>query len=265
MSSLEHEPDDEYDPLVEEGDSYHDSFVKGSHLLAGFTLKSHLGRPSSLLKHQTDVFREQYDNITREESLYTQSAQLFGKTDLHEDFGRFTAPSSTVVQPEDHGGLYGGLEEEATILGRVEQYRKLEGSRSLVTAANEKARKLVDAAQARAEVLREKAQALDATGGAMTFDARARARRKLVAMKMESAKMQEEADEAWKEAKQLAVTLQDPSAVSTSWLDELGDGSGPQQRAVVGAFESNNNPHGVKLWLLGVPFQVRLYRYRYRY
>ncbi len=126
----------------------------------------------------------------------------------------------------------------------------------MVNQAHEKARELVKAAQARAELLREKAQALEATGGAMTFDARSRARRKLVAMKMESSKMQEEADAVTKEAKALAVSLKDPSAMSTHWLDELGDGSGPQQRAVVGSFESNNNPHGVKLWLLGVPFQT---------
>jgi hypothetical protein len=134
-------------------------------------------------------------------------------------------------------------------LKKLEKFRKMEAVREKTNEAKRFQQGKVHAAEGAAATVREMSEKLATSGKSMSFEARAKARRKLLAQKEIADALATQADEATQEFLEVKRRLNTSGAdENEAWLAKITG----EDNANRTAFESGT---GVKVWLLGVPLQ----------
>jgi hypothetical protein len=136
--------------------------------------------------------------------------------------------------------------------------------------ARDFARKTVKAAESMGEQVRMMAEKMGTTGKSMSFEARAKARRNLVAQKAIADQLQAEADAASLLANQLKKKVQSQDPDDDNWLESLGNSvclplfflclvcNMNHFLLTICARQaplSDEPRHGIKAWFIGAPMQ----------
>eukprot|EP00936_MAST-01D_sp_MAST-1D-sp1_P002695 g2695.t1 len=190
-----------------------------------------------------DVPREQARDAFREVSLHNADRALFSQSmPMQNDFESFHVGDvkRLVLSDEER-------QRQAEELRQMKLFAAEDEKRKTATAARKTASDALAAAREAQAAVRAKTENLTSTGKAMSFEARAKARRALAVEKEQSDAAMLEAEALLAESQKLKADLKGADTENDEWLENLIGGGDDDAEQVLGRGD------GIKSWFIGFP------------
>jgi hypothetical protein len=164
-------------------------------------------------------------------ALFARSTEMKDYRHMHVGDPRQTALTATELKQRE--------EQEQSLA----QFKKLERGRNAAAEVKAAATEKLREAEAVAEDVRQKSEQLNQTGVSMSFEARSKARRKLLVQKEEGDHIMHQAEHLMHEAQHMRKNVHTGAAArEEAWLTEIA-----------GDVDDGTGGNGIKMWLIGDP------------